>query len=131
MTLPNAIKGEILAYLYEAFTLDELRNRIAGFTLRAGIADPRALDSDGQEAFRIASQLIGDFSDLDEGYITEIQLRQQLRNMLFGQVTTPYIEIPSPLGQIAPAAIKTASSSEITFEEASAFLGRTLAWARG
>jgi hypothetical protein len=87
MKLLDPLKSQILAYLGGAITLAALREWFAPLSMDAeSSGDP--------DAIRAAYQMIGDFSDLDEGFLSDLQLKQNLVNLLFDPpFASPYLEI--------------------------------------
>lgn len=73
--LLNTIRYQILAYWNREITLQALREWLAPITMDAA----SAADEPSQQ---LAMQLIGDFSDFDEGFIAEPALRQKLFNVI-------------------------------------------------
>lgn len=109
----DQLKSQILAYLSGTITLAALRDWFAPVSMDAESSGDRDL-------IRATYKMIGDFSDLDEGFLSEIQLKQNLVNLLFHPAfASPYLEIQ--LGQ-SP----TVTTSTLTGVEAfalSAFAG--------
>jgi hypothetical protein len=87
MSLSDSLKASILAYLYEPTSLSDFRSKATPLALDAG-------ESRDPEALRIANQILGDFADLDLGHMSEKDLKQNLRNLLFGQSASKYLELP-------------------------------------
>ncbi|MFZ0274166.1 MAG: hypothetical protein WB524_09030 [Acidobacteriaceae bacterium] len=117
----DGLKSEILAYLYGYTTLDAFRQRCASLTIEAG-ASRTIKDADEKEALGIANQLIGDFSDFDEGYLSEAALQQNLRNLIFGGSSSRRFEIQ--IGQPPAAAFTTGMTTGWVDLASFAFLGK-------
>lgn len=110
--------------------LDYLSGKIGLVELRKRYAS-RSMDdvcSSDSEAVRVANAIIGAFSDYDEGFLSEDQLRQQLSDLLFPSPS------PTPIKQVgfigSELTVKTGTA--ITVEERSpafAGAGRALVFA--
>jgi hypothetical protein len=93
MSLSDSMRNSTLSYLYGLMDMKKLRLALMPLALDAG-------DSRESEALRIANQLLGDFADLDSGYLSERDFKQNLMNLLFGQSISKYMELQ--LNQFSP-----------------------------
>lgn len=86
----STLNSLILSYLYRTIDLSALRDKSAPFCISAG-----EKDSGNAADLRAANLLIADFTDIDEGLITERDLRDSLTALLFSPSTSTsrYLEI--------------------------------------
>lgn len=118
MTLSEELKAQILPYAFGLTTLQALREKIGSLTLDAG-------DSSNKDALPIADELIGNLSDLDQNFMNESELQQNLLNLLFGASTSHYMEIRIMQTQESP--IRTGSAINVTAFASGSSLDRKLA----
>jgi hypothetical protein len=85
MKLLETIQYQILAYIDHQISLQDLRAWLAPRTMSA-------IDPNDAQSQRLAMQLIGDFSDFDENFLTEPELRNKLFNIVapFASSSTTY-----------------------------------------
>jgi hypothetical protein len=112
MKLTDQLKSLILAYLCETISLADLRRQSASLSMDAG-------DSKESEALRIANAIVGDFSDVDEGFLSEQQLKQNLAALLYPSPSMASLQEPHDSGS------KTGTSTTVAIEPAS-FVGAGL-----
>jgi hypothetical protein len=112
MNLAKALRTQILSYLYGAIPLASLREKSASLTIAAG-----DLEDNGEpdtEALRLANTMIANFSDFDEGFISEPRLKQNLGNVLFSASLSQQYEIQN--SEAAAYRIHTGTLSPATTE---------------
>jgi hypothetical protein len=86
MSLSNSLRASILSYLWGSEDLKQLRSTATPLALNAG-------DTRDSEALPLANLLLADFADLDEGYISEQNFKQNLANLLFSRSASIEIEL--------------------------------------
>jgi hypothetical protein len=104
MNLLEALNSKLLAYLRGEISLRDLREWFAPVSL-----DARS--SDQPKATKMAYEMIGDFSDFDEGFLDEAELQARLLALSAAPFASSYVEV-SILGFSNPVRSSTVTARE-------------------
>lgn len=87
MRFLDDLNAKFRGYLYGEINLVQLREWFAPISMDiySGDAEP--------EAIRIVNAMIGEFSDFDESFFSETQLKQNLANALYASFVSQYKEM--------------------------------------
>lgn len=113
MSPSSTLNSLILTYLYRTIDLSTLRAKSAPFCISAGEKDSR-----NAAELQTANLLIADFTDIDEGLMSEQDLRNSLTTLLFSPSasTYRYLELKSDSGNATTTGTKIKGSEAAPIE---------------
>jgi len=123
MKFLDDLKVKFLGYLYGEIDLVQLREWFAPISMDiySSNGDP--------DMIRIVNVMIGEFSDFDEGFFPETQLKQNLANAMYASFVSPYKEIHFGSAPNPVVVTGTLSPYEAVASIASVGTGRALEYA--